>query len=185
MSLQNPDNHEYDGIRELDNPAPFWWNLLFIATIVFSAFYVNHYMVGDGPGLREELEAELTKLRHEELARSAGSGPDSGRLVAMVKEPDSLSKGKAVFASKCASCHGQDGGGQIGPNLTDAYWLHGDGKPMAIYAVIKDGVSEKGMPPWGALLQPAELMQVTAYVRSLRGTKPATPKAPQGTPQEE
>lgn len=177
--------HEYDGIRELDNPAPLWWQAVFMATIVFSVFYFTYYHVADGKSLQQELAADLTALRVAQLTQEASGGVDQSRLLAMVKDPKALELGKAVFKGKCASCHGDQGQGLVGPNLTDSSWIHGDGKPLSIFKTIKEGVAEKGMPPWGAMLTPDELMQVTAYVRSIRGSTPPNPKAPQGSEQPE
>ena len=96
------------------------------------------------------------------------------------KEPAALASGKTVFGAYCVACHGPDGGGVIGPNLTDAFWIHG-GSPSAIYATVHDGVLAKGMPAWGQSLKPDEVTAVVAYVISLQGTTPATPKPPEGT----
>lgn len=179
MSDEQHDQH--DGIVELDNPAPPWWQNLFYATIVFAFGYVIYYHVGDGPSQEAEFAADLQSYRLAEMARkTAGPSLDNNRLIAMVKEPASLKSGKAVYDSKCASCHANLGQGLVGPNLTDSAWIHGNGSVASIYEVIDKGVAEKGMPPWGPLLKQDELMEVSAYVASLRGTNPPQPKAPQG-----
>ena len=109
------------------------------------------------------------------------TGPDVKALLAMVNDPEQLKPGKEQFASKCASCHAPDGGGLVGPNLADKFWIHGKGELADIYKVVREGVLDKGMPAWGALMSDAELNSVVAYVKTLDGTKPANPKAPQGT----
>lgn len=174
------EGHDYDGIRELDNPAPFWWQLMFYASIVFAIGYVWHYTVGGGPSIERELQVALQDLELKQIQASSAGGVDANRLIAMVKEPASIKPGKETFKAKCAACHGPDGQGLIGPNLTDDHWLHGDGKVTSIFQVVDKGVPEKGMPPWGAMMKPIEVMQVSAYVKTLRGTKPANPKPPQG-----
>ncbi len=174
------EGHDYDGIRELDNPAPFWWQIMFYACIAFGVGYAWYYQWGGGQSIHHELEVAMRELEIRQLQSETAAGPDANRLLAMVKEPGSLRQGRETFISKCASCHGAMGQGLIGPNLTDDHWLHGNGKVDGIFQVIDKGVAEKGMPPWGAILKPIDVMQVAAYVRSLRGTNPANHKAPQG-----
>ena len=67
----------------------------------------------------------------------------------------------------------------IGPNLADDSFLHG-GSIDSVYLVVAGGVLAKGMPAWGTMLKPDELSHVVAYVKSLQGTSPANPKAPEG-----
>lgn len=173
------EGHDYDGIKELDNPAPFWWQLFFYLSILFSLGYYTYYEWLGGKSSSEELSermAEVEKLR----MRAAGSGPNEEAFLEARKSPERLKLGEAVFVAKCGSCHANDGGGGIGPNLTDAHWLHGQGKLLDVYQVVKAGVLDKGMPPWDALLSKDEMLNVVAYVNSLKGTSPKTPKAPQG-----
>jgi cytochrome c oxidase cbb3-type subunit 3 len=172
-------DHSYDGIQEYDNPMPRWWLLLFAVTIVLAPVY--YLAPGDiGAGARRE------EVYAREMAAFKAEHPDFGKatvtpeaLAAIVADPSQVAAGKAVFATTCASCHQADGGGLIGPNLTDNYWIHG-GTPMEIHATITNGVLAKGMPPWGTLLKPEQINALTAYVRSLQGTTPRTPKAPEG-----
>lgn len=172
--------HEYDGIQEFDNPAPFWWQLFFYISIAFAAVYYFYYEFGGGSTSDQRLNEQLAAI---ELVQSQNKpkGPNEDELLAMSKDSGAISAGKAAYATKCASCHAADGGGLIGPNLADNFWIHGKGSPGDTHKVIADGVLEKGMPAWNALMSPTELNQVTAYVLSLKGTKPAAPKAPQGT----
>ena len=174
-------DHSYDGIQEYDNPLPRWWLWTFWATILFAVIYLlNVPGVGAGKGRIANYEAEMAKARelaakHDPLALLTD---DSLRRAS--RHQPTLELGKATFASMCSSCHAADGGGGIGPNLTDLHWLHGD-TPMQIIGTINGGVLEKGMPAWGKLLRPDQLTAVAAYVLSLQGTHPAAPKAPQGT----
>lgn len=177
-------DHDYDGIQELDHPLPTWWLAILYISIVFSALYVGYYMTGLGPTLRQELEVALQEIEAAK-ATSADSGGGGGdltneKILALVKSEKDVASGKGVYDGKCAACHGDKGQGLIGPNLTDDFWLHGEGKPVDIAAVIRDGVAEKGMPPWGPILSPTELVDVTAFIISIHGTQPPGAKEPQG-----
>jgi cytochrome c oxidase cbb3-type subunit III len=173
-------DHEYDGIQEYDNPMPRWWLLTFAGTVVFSVVYLfNVGPVGNGKGRIADYEAEM--LAAAELAPPAPTAIEPATLLALSKDREALEDGKEVFGAYCASCHGPDGGGVIGPNLTDNVWLHG-GAPEAIYLTVNEGVLAKGMPPWGKSLKPEQLTAVTAYVISLQGSTPTNPKAPEGEP---
>jgi cytochrome c oxidase cbb3-type subunit 3 len=180
-----PTDHEYDGIKELDNFLPQWWVLLFLFCVLFAGAYYAYYELGDGPGLNEELKVEMAahqqKVAAGKPADSGGGFPDEQKLNAFFADSKKLSDGKAVFMTRCASCHGPAGGGSIGPNLTDKHWINGDGSIVAIAKVINEGVGAKGMPPWGPVLSSDEMYTVAAFVKSLKGTNPAGGKAPQGT----
>lgn len=170
--------HSYDGIQEYDNPMPQWWVTTFWITIVFSIFYyVNPGNTGVGKGREAEYEADMAAFRQAHPAHPGGGDP--AVLLAAAKRPSEVAQGKVLYNGKCAACHAADGGGSIGPNLTDDAWLHG-GTIDSIYATVTNGVLAKGMPAWGKLLKPDELEEVVVYVWSLHGTSPATPKAPQG-----
>ncbi len=170
--------HEYDGIKEYDNPMPAWWVLTFWATIIFSVAYVlNLGGIGTGAGRVAEYEADMAAWR---AAHPAGGAPvDAAALLALAEDHEGLEEGEEIFTKYCAACHAADGGGVIGPNLTDAHWLHGSSID-SIHVVIAEGVLAKGMPAWAKMLSPEQVDQVTAYVWSLRGTTPAAPKAPEG-----
>lgn len=172
-------DHDYDGIREYDNPMPRWWLWIFYASIAFvPVYYLLPGNMGAGPGMVAEYEAEVAA--YEASRPAAGDGGVSGEtLLALVSDPTALANGKSLYDMNCAVCHRADGGGLIGPNLTDDAWLHGSA-PTAIHATIANGVLEKGMPPWDRLLKPEQVNAVTAYVISLRGTNPPAPKAPEG-----
>jgi cytochrome c oxidase cbb3-type subunit III len=178
--------HEYDGIREYDNPMPRWWIWLFWATIVFAVLYwLNVPGIGTGKGRIANYEREMAAAQEKfgSRAPAPGAGPTDAELIAFSKDPAQLERGKAVFTASCVPCHRADGGGVIGPNLTDDFWIHG-GKPTQILNTITTGVLDKGMPAWGATLKPDDLPAVAAYVMSLHGTHPPTPKEPQGAKEE-
>lgn len=166
--------HEYDGIREYDNPLPGWWKMLFWATILFSIPYTIWYHV---------LGHDIYAAYEEETAKAAPAGPtldtSAAGLLALMQDPAQLEKGKKIFERNCAACHTPDGGGLVGPNLTDDYWIHVR-KIDDIPHVVRKGVIEKGMTPWEGILSDDEIALVSAYVASLRGTTPANPKEPQG-----
>jgi cytochrome c oxidase cbb3-type subunit 3 len=172
--------HEYDGIHELDNPLPRWWLATFYITVIFGVIYFAYYIVGPGPTLNEELRTNMARLEEKIPKKPQGSGMDEAKLLALLKNPEEIKKGQAVFQARCVSCHGDKGQGVIGPNLCDNFWIHGKGTPPEIAKVISEGVNDKGMPPWGPVLKEDELYAVAAYVKSLRGTSPPSPKAPQG-----
>ena len=175
--------HEYDGIQEYDNPLPRWWVLTFWATIIFSVLYwFNVPGIGSGRGRIADYEASVAAHAAAHPPETDAVGEEA--LAALVADPTKVAEGKATFASYCVSCHRADGGGLIGPNLTDDAWIHGDSL-VQIHRTIAQGVLAKGMPAWEKLLKPAQVNAVTAYVRSLRGTNPPDPKAPEGvvTPQ--
>jgi cytochrome c oxidase cbb3-type subunit 3 len=175
-------DHNYDGIQEFDNPMPRWWVYIFWATIVFAVLYwVNVPGVGVGKGqiadYDRDMAAAAAAAAKQRATEPAGASPE--QLMAMTKDATVLALGKEAFTQYCAACHRADAGGQIGPNLTDDYWLHGAALEQ-IHKVVADGVLEKGMPPWGKVLKPAQLDAVVAYVHTLRGTTVPNPKPPQG-----
>jgi cytochrome c oxidase cbb3-type subunit 3 len=175
-------DHNYDDIQELDNPLPAWWVWLFYATIVFSVIYFI-YFTFMLPSSAERIDAKINKMKERPAEVSTAvvpaekeNLPDTG----FPSDPDSISLGKGVYVSKCLACHTADGGGLVGPNLTDKYWIHGKGTDENIYEVILNGVPEKGMISWKPLLSDKEIRAVTAYIKTLQGTTPANPKAPEG-----
>lgn len=171
--------HSYDGIQEYDNPMPRWWVIMFWVTIVFAIGYalnVRGTGVGTGAGRIADYESEMAAFR---TAHPEPVAPDPAALMAAVASADEVREGQAIYAKNCVACHGPDGGGIIGPNLTDDFWIHG-GKIEEIGATVTVGVLAKGMPPWGKILQPKQLEEVIAYVWTLHGTTPAKPKAAEG-----
>lgn len=184
MNIDDRDkllDHDYDGIKELDNPLPGWWLATFYITIVFAAGYYAYYTFLGGPNLDQELEAAMKDIRATQASNHPA--PDSlsdAALLAIAKNPDALKVGAEKFRTVCAACHGPNGEGLIGPNLTDNYWIHTSGNLANMRGIIAKGVVEKGMPAWEAVLTPDEINDVAVYVRSLQGTKPANAKPPQG-----
>lgn len=181
-------DHRYDDIQEYDNPLPRWWVILFWATIVYSVLYwLNVPYIGPGKGRIDAYERDMAVARAHQSALAAANPArveTDATLLAAAHDPATLALGKDVFTNTCAVCHRADGGGNIGPNLTDAYWLHG-GQPTAILHTVTTGVVEKGMPAWGQTLPPDKVRAAAVYVLTLRGTHPPNPKAPQGTQAEE
>ena len=171
--------HDYDGIQEFNNPAPFWWQLFFYISIVFAVGYVVYYQFLGGPTLDQEL---ATRLQDIEILQkqNASKGPTEDVFLAAVGDQQKLELGKKVYIEKCAACHLADGGGLVGPNLADKYWIHGRGETMAIYNVINVGIGDKGMPAWGPLMSNDEMIGVVAYVMNLKGQPVAVAKEPQG-----
>ncbi|MEL6189370.1 MAG: cbb3-type cytochrome c oxidase N-terminal domain-containing protein [Myxococcota bacterium] len=175
-------DHEYDGIREFDNPIPAWWTWMWIASIVFSAVYFVHYHVTEtGTGVFAAYEAEMEDYRAVEAERRllALKNVNEDFLTTVMKDEAAVKAGAEKFATLCASCHGKAGEGLVGPNLTDDFWLHTDGSLMSIRKVVADGVPEKGMPAWEKMMSGEELASVVAFLGTLRGTN-VPGKEPQG-----
>ncbi len=175
-------DHNYDGIQELDNHLPPWWKWLFYLTIVFGVVYLFVYHVFNLLPLQTEAyEADVAAAdaRRAEMMANNPSGTIDESTVAYVEDAAVLASGKQVYNNNCAQCHRADGGGGIGPNLTDEYWLHG-GSIQDIFTTIKVGVPAKGMISWEPLLSPEQMQNVASYVMSLVGSNPPNPKAPQG-----
>jgi cytochrome c oxidase cbb3-type subunit III len=168
--------HDYDGIREYDNPLPNWWLLIFYASVIFSyAYWMHYHVAGTGQGLVAELNAEQA----ESARKAAASKPlTDDLLVALAKDPITTDAGAKVFAQNCASCHGERGEGKIGPNLTDAYWLHG-AKPTDLNRSVSGGWIDKGMPSWQPVLGAERIRQVVAYLMTRKGLN-LPGKEPQG-----
>ncbi len=174
-------DHHYDGIRELDNSLPPWWKYGFYLTIVFAVFYMSYYHVfGAGRLQLKELEVEYAEaqIQMDEYRKHASNLVDETN-VTFLSGVDQLAGGQKVFMEKCAPCHGSQGGGTSGPNLTDQYWLHG-GDVKDIFKTIKYGVPEKGMISWSNQLTASQMAEVTSFILSMQGTKPAGGRDPQG-----
>lgn len=159
-------DHDYDGIKELDNNLPNWWLFLFIGTIAFGVIYYAYYESGVGLFPAQELEIALAEL---ESLKKGGPLYTEESLNSRFTEELST-QGLAIFSTKCAACHGSKGEGLIGPNLSDKSWIHGKGTNIDIVKIISNGAPEKGMPPWVDMLTEQELLSVAAYVASVRGT---------------
>lgn len=174
-------DHNYDGIRELDNNLPPWWLYGFYASIIFAGIYLARYHVFDGTTQREEylIEVAEAKAAVEEYKKNAKGLIDANTVELLTGEED-INTGKAIFEGNCAACHKIDGGGGIGPNLTDSYWILGGGIKNVFNTISEGGRAGKGMVAWKTDLKPDEIAQVASYVLSLHGTTPADPKEPEG-----
>jgi cytochrome c oxidase cbb3-type subunit 3 len=174
--------HEYDGIREYDNPLPRWWVMIFWGSFVFSlGYYFYFHVLGVGESVEAGFRADERAAREQRLKLASTEKVSEESLAKLAADPMLVNDAKVLFGQRCAPCHGAEGQGLIGPNLTDGKWLHGGGKLMDIYKVIAQGVPAKGMPAWQAQLSPAELYKVTAFVGAQHG-KNLPGKAPEGTP---
>lgn len=173
--------HSYDGIRELDNITPPWFTVSFIGTIIFGVIYLWVFHVsGTGPRQEEELARELAKAEEQQKAFLATQANNiDENTVALLTSAGDIAAGKKIFDASCAVCHKADMGGQVGPNLTDAYWIHG-GSVKDVFKLIKYGVQEKGMMPWKDEYSPQQIAQVTSYILSMQGSNPPGAKEPQG-----
>ncbi len=174
-------DHAYDGIKELNNPVPAWFNFLFFGTMIFAAAYLFYYHIGGYGDLQDtEYEKEMAKAQVEKAAyleKSANTIDENS--VKFDNTPSVLADGKTIFTTNCVVCHGDKGQGIIGPNLTDEYWLHGEGINN-VFKTIKYGVPEKGMISWEKNLNPKQISAVANFILSLKGTNPAGAKSPQG-----
>jgi cytochrome c oxidase cbb3-type subunit 3 len=172
-------DHEYDGIQELNNPAPFWWQLFFYLSIIFGIGYYLYYEWGTGASSTYLLNEQLTEIRKVQ-AKNAMRPPSEEEFRKIASQSEAVEAGKRVYGANCASCHASDGGGLIGPNLADRFWIHGRGQYADLFNVISAGVPDKGMPAWGGLLPKDDLLRVIVYVKSFQGTQPQISKGPQG-----
>lgn len=172
-------NHDYDGIKEYDNPLPNWWLATFYITIVFAFGYYIYYQLGSGKNLAQEFADDMQSIK---MVQAQNKGPEVNDTDLQAKFADTtvIAAGKDVYMKNCLACHGDAGQGLVGPNLADNFWLHGKGTPADILNVIKTGVLDKGMPAWDATLKADEQLATAAFVYSLKGTNPPGAKAPQG-----
>ena len=173
--------HHYDNIQELNHPLPNWWNTVFIISTVFAVGYYLYYEFLGGPSLKEEFRKEYKDvLVAREAYKKAASIFDPDFYAQTLKE-NGVEKGKAVYELNCMPCHMENGRGDVGPNLSDNYWLLARGTPETIYNVAFHGSEENGMPAWGELIKKEEIYQAAAYVMTLHNTFAKDGKEPQGT----
>lgn len=174
-------DHNYDGIKELDNDLPPWWKYGFYATIVFAVIYLVRFEVFNDYNQAEEYEVAVAqaKIEIEEWKKTAKDLVDVN-TVTMLADASDLNAGKTIFTNNCIACHKSDGGGGIGPNLTDEHWILGGGIKNVFNTISEGGRSGKGMVPWKNELKPLEMAQVASYVLTFQGTTPAEPKAAEG-----
>lgn len=173
--------HEYDGIRELDNVLPPWWKYMFYATIIFSVWYLGYYHIFGGENQVQEYERKNSEalLAIEEWKKTATDLVDASNVVALTDDSN-LAAGKNIYMNSCAVCHLADGGGSIGPNLTDDYWILGGGIKEIFHTISEGGRDGKGMIPWKTELKPLQIQQVSSYILTLVGTTPEQGKEPEG-----
>ena len=167
-------DHEFDGIKELDNPVPKWFSFIFYGTILFAAIYLFYYQIySGGNNLKNEYLASVGKTP---INNSGGNDFDYSQKLT---DKDLIENGKQVFNSNCASCHGMHGQGGVGPNLTDDYWLV-ENTYKGVEKVIDEGVPDKGMPGWKTILGDKKIQALVVYIASLQGTNPPDAKKPEG-----
>jgi cytochrome c oxidase cbb3-type subunit III len=173
-------DHDYDGIREMDNPVPFWLNVILWGTVIFSVWYLLYYQFGHGETIQQQYDREMLALNDLQTKALLKLGPITDKTIAdMQQKPTVMAGAQSLFAARCTPCHAAQGQGNIGPNLTDDYWIHG-GRPTQIYHTISEGVPAKGMIAWKNQLSPGDMLALAAYVSTLRGSNPPNPKPPQG-----
>lgn len=174
-------DHNYDGIRELDNNLPPWWTYLFYITIVFAIGYFAYYQLFDGPTQIDEYEAEVAQAKVD-IAEFKKNNKDliDANTVELLTDASDLAAGKTIYSESCTACHKDNGGGGIGPNLTDEYWILGGGIKNVYHTISEGGRAGKGMIAWKSDLKPNEMAQVASYVLSLVGTNPPDAKEAEG-----
>lgn len=171
-------DHDYDGIRELDNDLPPWWKWLFYLSIVFAVVYLVRLWVFEAPDLIQEEEYDKVMASVSTLPAENNTATDEFEMT-LLTDDVSIASGKQIYDANCAVCHTADGGGLVGPNFTDDYWIHGN-SIEEMFAIVTDGILEKGMTPFKDQLSPQKRLEVISYIITLHGTTPANPKAPEG-----
>lgn len=173
-------DHDYDGIKELDNALPPWWKYGFYITIAVAFVYLlNFHVLGIGLNPGQEYDAEMVKASIQKEMYEANNKDRINEEHVPFADADGIKAGKILFEINCVACHLKDAGGNVGPNLTDDYWLH-KGSLNDIFHTIKIGYPDKGMQAWSSNFTPKEISFLASYIKTLRGTKPAVPKAQQG-----
>lgn len=174
-------DHNYDGIKELDNDLPPWWLYGFYATIIFAAIYLARFHIFNADNQFEEYDIAYAEAQSEiEAYKKTAKNLVDVNTVEVLTESSDLNAGKAIFTQNCVACHKADGGGGIGPNLTDAHWILGGGIKNVFNTISEGGRAGKGMVPWKTELKPLEMAQVASYVLTFQGTTPAEPKIAEG-----
>lgn len=168
-------DHEADGIKELDNNLPRWWVWLFYITIAYGIFYMVYYHVLKAGDLQIAEYEKENAIGEKIKAEAIGKFEANLAFLTPSKEPAILAKGQETFINLCAPCHRADGGGLVGPNLCDDYWMHGSNYLDNVKTII-NGIPEKGMLTWRGVLKPSEIQAVASYIYTFRGTTPPNPK---------
>ncbi len=172
-------DHDYDGIQEFDYPLPSWWVTTFVLCVLFAIPYMIYYNHMDGESLRQEMTREVKDLNEIKVAYAVKMAKFDDQLFNSLNNEENIKLGSVVYEDNCLSCHEEGGKGDIGPNLTDAYWMHAKGTKETIYEVIFNGREEKGMPPWKEDLTKEEIYQVLTYLMTILNTN-VQGKEPQG-----
>ena len=171
-------DHDYDGIKELDNDLPPWWKWLFYITIAFSVVYLVRLFVFNSDDLIQSREYAM-EMEGVKNSLPDKTNEDAFEMV-LLTDDASLAAGQETWNKICAACHLPDGGDLVGQNMTDEYWIHGN-TVEDMFKIVTDGVIEKGMLPYKDQLSPEERLQVISFIiEKIVGTTPANPKAPQG-----
>ncbi|MBY0415212.1 MAG: c-type cytochrome [Bdellovibrionales bacterium] len=173
-------DHNYDGIQELNHPLPSWWQFTFYGAIIFSTAYFVYYSFMNGPSLRDEFNKDYAVIVAAQADFKKKEGLFNPEIFSSFNTAEGIKKGEEIFTNNCVACHLEKGKGDIGPNLTDEYWLWAKGTPETIYPVVFNGVVENGMPNWSEVLSRDEIYQVVAYVQTLHHTHQPGGKDPQG-----
>jgi len=173
--------HDYDGIKELDNDLPPWWVYLFYATVIFGVIYIGKYHLFGGDNQIQELEKDMM-IAQKEIEEYKKTAPDllTADKVVLLTDAGDIAAGKAIFDANCVACHRADGGGGIGPNLTDEYWILGGDVKEIFNTIMEGGRDGKGMVAWKQQIKPSDIQKVASYILSLQGKNPADGKAPEG-----
>ena len=188
-------DHEYDGIQELDNDLPFWWVALFIFTVIIGVVYICYYTMDMGPGQEGEYAMEMARIEETKkqkertamLEKEALDKQNRAAGIVVEEEPEgnfevsdaTIANGKKIFGKHCFSCHGMKGEGLVGPNMTDNFFIHGPTLEDAVN-IITVGVPAKGMLPWKGMLSKKDIFDVATFVHSLKGQNLPSPKPPEG-----
>ena len=173
-------DHDYDGIKELDNSLPPWWKYGFYITIGIAFIYLlNFHVLGIGLSPTQEYTTEMTQAKLAKEIYEANNKDKVDENNVTMADADGIKAGQVLFEANCVACHLKDGGGSVGPNLTDDYWLHKGGLNN-IFNTITVGYPDKGMQSWSSKFSPKEIRFLASYIKTLVGTKPAVPKAQQG-----
>ena len=177
------EGYEYDGITEYDNPCPNWLMYIFYFTAFLAVFFLGyHFGSGSKKEIVESYEKKLQNARTQQITAVEEQVPEvsESELLALLEAPAELTSGEEIFKDKCALCHGEFGEGLIGPNLIDNYWIHGEGKISDIATTIRSGIPDKGMAAWQDRIPEENILQIAAYIKSLKGTQVENAKEPDG-----
>ena len=163
-------DHNYDGIQELNHPLPSWWSVIFWGAIFYSSLYFIYYQFMSGPTLREEFNKDFAVIEAAQLEFKKANQKFRPDAYVKVANSDGVLKGKEIYEMNCMPCHSDNGRGDVGPNLTDKYWLVAKGTPETIHNVVFNGVEANGMPAWGEVLEADDIYLAVAYVSSIKNS---------------